>query len=56
MLEFVITRVVLFAGAFLAFTAVEYYVEKIPLKESIEGGLFTGIFLTAVLTVSEFCK
>lgn len=42
--EFVITRVVLFAGAFLAFTAVEYYVEKLPLKESVERGLFTGIF------------
>ncbi|MEN4017332.1 MAG: hypothetical protein PQ975_01860 [Methanobacterium sp.] len=47
MLEIIIIR---FVGSSLGWIAIEYYVNKRPLKESAENGLYMGAFLTAGLT------
>jgi len=55
MLEFIIIICVL---AFLGFTAIEYYVRKYPLKESVEHGVYMGIIFTAGITtyVADYIK
>jgi len=50
MLEFI---VYLFALVFLISFAIEYFIGKKPLKESVEHGLFMGIFLTALIIAFE---
>ena len=50
MIEFI---VYLFALAFLTPFVFEYFIEKKPLKESVEHGLFMGIFLTALIIAFE---
>jgi len=54
MLEFIIRRCFAFVWAFLGFTVLLYYVEKLPLKESVGLGLYVGILLAAMPMPTQY--